>query len=266
MTVCKKELVQMKEDRLGEEQINNQGSLMKIIQYNKSSDIIVEFQDEYKYKIHTTYSNYKKGNVKNLYYPEIYNVAMIGSKYPSRINGIQTKEYKAWFQMIRRCFDKKYHNTHKTYEKVTCCKEWLLYENFYEWLHSQENFSKWLSNERWSLDKDIFIKANKIYSPDTCCLVPMSVNALFERKETQRGKYPIGVTRAKNGFQAQCSNPLNEDLKWIGSYETIENAFNAYKNKKEFYIKQVAQIEYDKGNISKKCYEAMMNYRVEITD
>ena len=43
-------------------------------------------------------------------------------------------------------------------------------------------------------------------------------------------------------------------------------AFLAYKKAKESYIKQVAKEEYDKGNITKTCYEAMINYEVEITD
>jgi uncharacterized membrane protein len=31
-------------------------------------------------------------------------------------------------------------------------------------------------------------------------------------------------------------------------------------------IKQIAKEEYNKGNITKQCYEAMINYEVEITD
>ena len=38
---------------LQEEKYNNQGCLMKIVEYNKSNDIIVEFQDEHKTRVHT---------------------------------------------------------------------------------------------------------------------------------------------------------------------------------------------------------------------
>ena len=41
---------------------------------------------------------------------------------------------------------------------------------------------------------------------------------------------------------------------------------DAIKEYKEYIIKQVAQEEYAKGNITKQCYEAMMNYEVEIAD
>jgi hypothetical protein len=61
-------------------------------------------------------------------------------------------------------------------------------------------------------------------------------------------------------------NPLSNSREYIGTYPTPEKAFYAYKQYKEKLIKQVAQIEFDNGNITKECYEAMMNYEVEITD
>ena len=44
---------------LYEEKLNNQGCLMKIVEYNNSSNIIIEFQDEYKYRVKTIYGNFK---------------------------------------------------------------------------------------------------------------------------------------------------------------------------------------------------------------
>lgn len=37
-------------------------------------------------------------------------------------------------------------------------------------------------------------------------------------------------------------------------------------NEKEKYIKDVAQEYYDKGDITKRVYDALMKYEVEITD
>lgn len=47
---------------------------------------------------------------------------------------------------------------------------------------------------------------------------------------------------------------------------TVEEAFMDYKSIKEENIRQIAQTEYDKGNITKECYDAMVRYEVEITD
>ena len=125
-----------KEGRVGEKRISNQGCLMEIVEYNNCDNIIIEFKDEFKVRIHTNYQAFIRGSVKNPYYNCIYDVAAIGIKYPSRIDGVQTKEYCAWYRMLHRCFDKKYKNKYETYKDVSCCDEWLLYENFYEWLHS----------------------------------------------------------------------------------------------------------------------------------
>lgn len=252
-------------NRIGEEKTNNQGCLMKIIKYNNARDIVVEFQDEHKAKIKTEYNNYKKGNVKNPYYPSVYGVGIIGGKYQT-CNLNHTKEYKIWSSILQRCFDGQTKEKWSVYDDVTCCEEWLLFENFYEWLHNQENFKQWLKEERWDIDKDILFKGNKVYSPETCLLIPHNVNSLFTKSNKARGKYPIGVVKHGKKYQASCQNMLMGKREYLGTYETPQKAFKAYKRYKENLIKQVAKQEYEKGNITKKCYEAMLNYQVEITD
>ena len=155
-------------ERLYEERLNNQGCLMKIVEYNNYDDIVVEFQDKYKAQVHTAYGHFVKGVVKNPYYPTSYGVGMIGNKYPVSINCKATREYVVWQGILKRCFDKNTKDKYPTYKDVTCCEEWLLYENFYEWLHAQENFDKWLNCGKWewAVDKDILIKGNKTYEKD----------------------------------------------------------------------------------------------------
>lgn len=253
-------------NRLNEIKINNQGCPMKIIEYNNCRNIVVEFQDKYKANVHTDYRFFSKGEVKNPYCPSIYNVGIIGNKYPRSINGEHTKEYESWVSMLARCFDKTVKNKQQTYRDVTCCDEWLLYDNFYEWLHSQSNFNKWLNGNRWCLDKDILVKGNKIYSPEVCCLVPNDVNVLFIKRESCRGDLPIGVSKWRDKFQANCDNPFTRKMDYLGLHNTPIKAFQTYKNHKEHIIKQVAQIEFQNENITEQCYNAMMNYCVEIND
>lgn len=255
-------------ERLLERRYNYQGCLMEIAEYINANNIIVEFLDEYRAKVHSAYREFKNGGIKNPYYPSVCEVGVTGNKYPISINNQDTKEYKLWCNMIRRCCDikEKQRNRSCTYKDVTCCDEWLLFESFYEWLHSQENFDKWLNNENWTIDKDIIVKGNKIYSPETCCLVPNNINILFINRVNHRGDLPIGVVKNNKKFGASCMNPFTKERAYIGTYNTIEEAFFAYKEYKENIIKQVAKIEHGKGNITKQCYDAMMNYQVEITD
>lgn len=255
-----------KEERIGEKRYNKQGCLAVIIEYNDNKNIIIEFQDKYKARIHTEYDNFKKGGVKNPYYPSVFDVGMIGEKYSSRKDGKNTKEYKTWQNMLKRCFNKEFKERNPTYKDVTCCDEWLLFENFYEWLHYQENFDKWYNGSKWALDKDILVKGNKVYSPETCCLVPHNVNMLFMKQDDRRSRLCIGVYKDKDKYVARCNNPFTNKCEHLGTYFTKEQTFIIYKKYKENIIKQVAQNEYYKGNITKKCYESMMRYEVEFTD
>ena len=252
--------------RIGEERQNHQGCLMKIIKYNNTIDIVVEFQDKYKATVKTRYAHFINGSVRNPYFADVFGVGILGDKYPSWKNGKATREYAAWKRILQRCFDDNYQKAQPTYKGSMVCEDWLLFENFYEWLHSQSNFNKWYNGKRWALDKDILIKGNKIYSPETCCLVPQNVNGLFTKCDAARGSTIIGVHEQNGRFLALCNNPFINKQDYLGSYDTQEIAFNIYKNHKENIIKQVANIEYSKGNITKECYEAMMRYEVEITD
>ena len=251
--------------RIGEERLNAQGCLMKIIEYTNTNDIIVEFQDKYKAKVHSQYVHFKRGFIKNPYYPSVYSVGITGQVLTFQDNK-STKEYKAWQEMLRRCFDEETKKRRPTYKDVTCCKEWLLFENFYNWLISQENYKNWKENSSWVVDKDIIHKGNKIYSPDRCCLVPQNINKMFIKSDATRGKYPIGISDCKNGLQVYCNNPITNCQEYLGIYTDVQTAFNKYKEVKEKYIKDVAKQEYNRGTITLKCYQSMMSYEVEITD
>lgn len=254
------------ENRLGEEKLNNQGCLMKIVEYNGNNNMVVEFQDKYKARVHCIYQAFCNGKVKNPYYPQVCGVGMIGIEYKAKINGKITKEYDTWKSMLRRCFDIKHKEKYIEYKDITCCNEWLLYENFYKWLHSQENFDKWNNGYRWAIDKDILLKGNKVYSPENCCLVPQNVNSLFTKRKAYRGDLPLGVQRTGNYYYAVCKNPFTNKQEKFNYCLNVIEAFLAYKQYKENVVQQVAKIEYDKGNITQQCYDAMMDYKVEITD
>lgn len=252
--------------RIGEEKLNNQGCLMKIIDYKDCHNVTIQFQDEEKFSIITTYQCFEKGNIKNPYFPELYGVGYIGIKYPTRNKKKKSKEYAAWSTMLERGYSQRLKKIYPTYQETSVCKEWHNFENFYEWIHSQENFEKWLSGERWEVDKDIIVKGNKIYSPETCVLVPPSINNLFIKADAIRGDLPVGVKfhKQKQKYEVACS--INGKQQYLATVTDPVKGFCLYKKVKEGHIKDKAEEAYSKGEITKRCYEAMMNYQVEITD
>ena len=256
------------EERINEENYNKYGTLMKIVEYNNAIDIIVEFQDEYRTKVHTSYQGFKKGEVKNPYDKTVYNVGYLGGeKYKTKINNKKTKAYEVWMKMLQRCYDPYFINKHLTYKDCFVCEEWHNFQNFCKWFY--KNYYE-CNGEQMCLDKDILCKGNKIYSPETCIFVPQRINNLFIKSNVIRGKYPIGVYwhKKSNKLIAQCQI-IDDDKykqKHLGyfSLDRPFQAFTVYKNFKENYIKQVAD-KY-KDLIPQKLYDVLYSYKVEIND
>lgn len=250
-----------KKDRINETRLNNNGEEMVIIRYGNNADIDVQFINDGTVVEHKQYDNFKKGLIKNPMTPSVFGVGFIGiGDYKSRDeNGKHTKCYKAWLNMHARCHDAKLQEKYPTYKGCTVCQEWNNHQEFAKWYY--ENYYE-VGNEKMTLDKDILCKGNKVYSPDTCVFVPNSINVLFTKRDKKRGDYPIGVYKKGNKFVAQL-NKGDRNI-YLGTYDTPEEAFQAYKQAKEAYIKEVAE-EY-KSQIPQKLYDALMNYEVEIDD
>lgn len=254
---------------IGEESINNEGYKMTIVGYKNKTNVDVMFYEPRETIVYgRSYYWFEHGSIRNPYHPRVYGKGTLGNKYPANDETGPTKEYQTWHSMLQRCFSDCEKTRHDTYQNVTCCDEWLCFENFYEWMHAEENYEKWKTIHRSGLDKDIIIKNNTIYSPETCCLVPPEVNTLFVKSDRIRGEYPIGVRKKpdKNKYEVQCKMSDGRKQKYLGAFDTVEEAFNVYKKYKESIIKSVAEENYANRNISYRCYQAMMDYQVEFDD
>ncbi len=256
-------------NRIGEKKLNNQGCEMTIIDYVNKKNIKVQFLDDYGYIVNSTYADFSRGGIKNPYYPTIFGKGFSGTQAPITQDGKAIKEYVTWHGMLERCYSSQMQEKCPCYIGCEVCKEWLNYENFYTWIHAQPNFDKWVTLPKSALDKDILIKNNKIYSPKTCLLVSHEVNTVFCVRDRDRGSCAIGVWKKifKTGarYIAQINDSNHRRIR-IGIYDTEEEAFKAYKTEKERLIKNLAVIEYNNGNITKQCYDAMLKYQIEITD
>ena len=232
----------------------------KILKYKNSKNVEIQFsQTGYETTVQLT--NIKSDNVKDLYSPSVYGVGVVGTKYPISVNGRNTKEYYLWNNMLMRCYSTTYKKKRPTYE---CCKvsdKFKSYEYFYEWCHKQIGFG----NEGWHLDKDLLIKGNKVYSETTCVFLPQEINTLLTKREASRGEHLIGVYwhKASKAFVAMVSKPKGKQ-EYLGLFDTEIEAFNAYKQAKESFIKE--QANKFKSQIDPRAYNALMSYEVNIDD
>ena len=247
--------------KVGDTKINNQGVPMTVIEYVNSNNMTIKFEDGLIRKC--TDCNYKRGQVLNYNIPTIYNKGYLGAKESTDV--IKSKVYNVWKNMLRRCYGNEY--KFRTYKDVEVCEEWYNFQNFKKWYYN----NIWDCDEKMCLDKDIIKKNNKIYSPQTCIIVPNTINLSFTKNDAMRGNFPIGVNKCgENGINTVI---YNEDgtrkSVYIGKVnnENINKAFNIYKNSKEQHIKRIADYYKSKySNFPNKIYDALYNYQVEITD
>ena len=253
-------------DRTGEKRLNNFGSEMVIVDYRGCMDVDVYFPEyDWVYKS-VTYQKFKDGGVKCPYERSVYGVGYFGNgEYKAWENGKNTRIYNTWYDMLKRCYDKEYHKKQPTYKNCTVCDEWLNFQNFARW--NEENYYE-IEGEVMCLDKDILFKGNKIYSPETCVIVPQAINKLFTKRQNDRGDSAIGTSPVDGKYMVRCHmiNPKTgkSKRKYLGIYDTQEKAFKIYKYYKEKNIKMVA--DYFREQIPDKLYDALYNYEVEIDD
>jgi len=246
-----------KENRLGQTFGTTEGYIAEIIEYNGYGDCTIQLNDGT--IIHkVAVNNLLKGTIKNPNHKTIHGVGYYGvGKYKSV--GKDLKAYLVWRSMMQRCYDIKYHKIQPTYIECRVSEEWHNYQNFAAWFEDNYN-PEYMGG--WQLDKDFIIKNNKLYSPDTCYFIPQEINKLIIRGKALRGEYPLGVSKKKYSYQANCS--INGKSRTIGRFKTPEEAFYAYKEVKENQISLIAEKYKDKLN--NIVYEAIKNYRIEITD
>lgn len=246
----------IKEKIIGYKNKNSYGEEYEVIDYNDAHNVVVKFKSGY-ICYDANKNDVENGNVKDRFHKNKYG-GYLGSKVP-------TDKYISamWENMFSRCYSKKEIEKHPTYKDCYVCEEWFCYSTFYSWFKD----NKWGNNDlKLVPDKDILMKGNKVYSPNTVILVPHRINTLIIKTDSTRNGI-IGTWLNQNGkYTAQC-NTGNKTNRNLGSYNTKEEAFEVYKQAKENYIKQIAneyKSKYDDFPI--KIYEALCNYKVEEND
>lgn len=241
---------------VGELKDNKRGYQMKIINYENSNDILIEFQDKHKSIVHSSYYNFSNGEVRNPYEKNKFG-GMLGNTLSCDINGKIKKSYNAWSGMLERCFDSE-----ETYEKLPSykdcfvCDEWLYFENFEKWYN--DNYYE-IEGERMELDKDILFPKNKEYSPKYCIFVPKNINLLFQSKRKNKTGVE-GVSYCKeNKFIVGYINKNSRKTSKI--FTNLNSAYDFYKKTKTLRVLNMAELY--KNKIPQILYERLRSYDLE---
>jgi hypothetical protein len=233
------------------------GAEFIITKYVNNTHVEVRFTKS-GYTTVTTSADVRSGSIKDPWFPVVFNRGYFGKGEYDRSNSKEA--YDRWYNMMLRCYSDKPRHNSLAYEKAEVCEEWYNFQNFAEWFYSQPNHDK----PDYGLDKDLLIRDNKTYCPDACCFLPTRLNSLLIKNKTKRNAYPIGVRwdRTKRKFSTEVS--YNGKNYHLGYYNSVDVAFNVYKEEKERLIKKTV-LEY-KDCISESIFDLIYNHEILITD
>lgn len=186
--------------------------------------------------------------------PTVYTISDIG------FEDVSFNLKAAWRNMLRRCYVPSVQEKYPTYIGCTVSDTFKVYDSFQGWHFDQFGYAL----KGWQIDKDLLIKGNKLYSEDTCTLLPKEINMVLINRKAKRGCLPVGVSASstKGKYLSQLS--LEGRTLYLGTFSTAEQAFLAYKQAKEAYLSYLA--ERYKILLDPRAYHALKKYQVEITD
>lgn len=257
---------------LGLEFTNKHGHRCFIIDYKDAHNVMVMFYDTMSIST-MEYGNLKKGSFLDRYKPSLYGVGYLGKSGRNEQNKMA---YRAWSHILARCYDPEVQKKQPYYYDCSVDPRWHCFAVFEEWFIQQEqrHFKEdYGVGRRWSIDKDILVRGNKVYSPETCCFVPNEVNAAVTKPKRRIAHVdlPEGVglikpktINSKIGYTARAHTGRTDKERYLGYYDTPEKAFKVYKRAKENHIKSLA--EKWKGKIDEKVYEALINWEIGADD
>jgi len=246
-----------KEDVVGRVFPTTGGTDFIVTDYESYSSIIVKFLDKYGYETKTSVDSAQKGHVNNPYAPSLLGRGFSGvGRHKKSIGGKLTPEYRSWSGAMYRCYGEDIHIRQPTYSGCSVCGDWWNFQEFSDWYVNNKFYGL-----GYQLDKDILVQGNKVYSPDTCTLIPKELNCLLTDCGANRGEFPQGVTFDKRRGRYVSSIRPDNSTKHLGYYDSAGEAYTVYKIAKELRVKEKA-LEWE-GRIEDKVFNKLMSWTLD---
>lgn len=235
---------------------------VKVLEYINSKNILIEFIDT-QYQKKAQLGNLLSGLIKDDSISFMHNIE--GLVYGDEVGRSKLPEYSRWKSLLERCYNDKYHVNKPTYKDCTVSDNFKQFPYFKDWCNAQIGFnSKDDKGKPFHLDKDILVKGSRQYNENVCVFVPHDINTLLSQSSHSREELPLGVSHScTKGNYVACLNKYGNNIQ-LGTFNTAEEAFQAYKQAKEHHVKEVANKW--KGQIDMRVYETLMDWSININD
>lgn len=162
--------------------------------------------------------------------------------------------------MLKRCYSTKLSEYYPSYSNCFVSENFKIFSYFYDWCQKQVGFGE----DGYDLDKDLLKKGNREYHEDKCVFIPSEINKSLTKSDSIRGVLPLGVCFHKQSNRYRSQIRIKGKQIDIGYFQSKTEAFNAYKIKKEEYLKNLADKYYNSIDI--RAYQSLIRYKIDIND
>jgi len=221
--------------KVGDVFTNNQGSEFTVVEYTNANNLVVEFNDKNMYQCDASVGQIKRGVIRNPFVPVIEGIGYMGEgEYNSK-----SKFYKTWISDIKNGF----------------IKEGDRFCDF-------QIYAEWRNNSRIRSDSEVrynlIVDSEGNYVP---CLLPKRISKALSTGR-HKGEYLKGVFKSNKTCNKPYSAKLRKNYKpqFLGTFDTQEEAHEAYVKVKEGYVKELA-LEY-KDQLADDVFDALMKWKV----
>ena len=238
------------------------GGNVIVLNYVRDTHILVEFMDDDKYQTVVGVTALLKGLIHNPYARTFYGRGYMGVGRFSTNPKLDTyKVYKAWQGMMSRCYSEEEKLRHPSMELSHCCPEWFNLQVFGEWYISQKGWDQ----PKWQLDKDLMGNGSRLYSPETCVILPPVINTsirFINLGSVNNNGLPHGVHYAKQcrKYITDCRTHGDDNKPKTMYFKTAQEAFNWFKEKKEVFLKCLA-FEF-KDRIEERAFNKLLSLEI----
>ncbi len=176
-----------------------------------------------KHKIECSSNSISKKTTQNPFHPTVMGIGYLGTTDVSIFKDYQN-ECKRYQNMMNRVNSKASLSNDPQYKGCTIHEYFLSKYNFCMW--ARENMPV-VDGVKFSLDKDLLVEGNMMYSPDTCIFLPHNVNTFLtgNKKRANNRSGHTGIRIERNKWVAFIKDFENPGVQVrLGAFNTQEEA------------------------------------------